>query len=420
MGQHTPPLVRKIFRSENIRTVIFSHLSPKDITSLRGTSCRIRKTITPAVFQNLTVTFSALSFSSDRLLALTRVGHHVKVFRFVFTHAEETYMPSMLDPESRKLRSLVYEPFSRQGERRNKKNTFGSKSIDSLALHNHGILLMAAMDVPQFTRALACMENLTSLIVSCPGTPMGEPGRRCVVDYALWSLRIAVERARLNTLRVVILDPVHLTGLQYLMPGTLAVGNVINSRQIWSRVKTLTMTISAWKELAYGSPTLYKTNLKFLHQFLEYFTNIEELAFCWTREARSICPLTFDLLPYRNPRLATKPVRDTSVVNRRLTFPRLSKLRLENIGVDACDLRSFLSRHLTHFREWSLDDVSFTSGTLEEALKPLYVTSAFGENLDNFSFPRPLTESSEVSVLDLFEELHCPYCKAEFEAWLMV
>ena len=314
-------------------------------------------------------------------------------------------MPSMLDPDSRKLRSLIYEPFSRQGEKRDRRNTFGSKSVDTLALHNYGIMLMAAMDASQFTRALACMENLTSLIVSCPGTPMGEPGRRCVVDYALWSLRTAVERARLLTLRVVILDPVHLTGLQYLLPGTLAVGNVINSRQIWSQVKTLSMTISAWKELANGPPTLYKTNLKFLHQFLEHFTNIEELAFCWTREARSICPLTLDLLPYRNPRLATKPARDSSVVNGRLTFPRLSRLRLENIGVDACDLRSFLSRHLAHFREWFLDDVSFINGTLEEALRPVYVASAYGENLGNFSFPRPLTEESEVSVLDLFEEV---------------
>jgi len=314
-------------------------------------------------------------------------------------------MPSMLDPESRSLRSLIYEPFSRQGEKHHKRSTFGSKSVDTLALHNYGIMLMAAMDAPQFSRALACMENLTRLIVSCPGTPMGEPGRRCAVDYALWSLRIAVERARLHTLRVVILDPVHLTGLQYLLPGTLAVGNVINSRQIWSQVKTLNMTISAWKELANGSPTLYKTNLKFLHQFLEYFNNIEELAFCWTREARSVCPLTLDLLPYRNPRLATKPARDSSVVNRRLTFPRLSKLKLENIGVDACDLRSFLSRHLTHFREWSLDDVNFVSGTLGEALKPLYIAPAYGEKLDNFSFPRPLTEESEVSVLDSFEEV---------------
>lgn len=403
MGKHTPPLLRKIFRNEHIRREVFSHLSSQDISSLRGTSARLRKVITAKFFETLTVTFSGLSFSSDRLLALERIGHHVKVFSFIFPHSEETYMPPMLDPKSRKSVSLLYEPSPRQGEKRPKRNTFGSKSIDSLALHNYGILLMAALDAPQFKRALACMVDIKTLIVSCPGAPMGEPGRRCVVDYALLSLRMAIERARPQKLRKIVLDPLHLTGLQYFLPGVLAVGSVIDSRRIWSKVTTLTMTVSAWKELANGSPTLYKTQLKFLHQFLEYFNNVEDLKFTWTREARSLCPLTLDLIPYRNPILASKSDRDRSVVNRPLVFPKLATLRLENIGMNASDLRTFLSRHMSHFKQWSLDDVYFINGTLEEALKPLSISNGYTDQLRYQGLPSP--EGTDVSFMDLFKEV---------------
>ena len=402
MGHHTPSTVRKIFQNKRIRSKIFAQLSPEDIASLRMVSSRVNKTISPAIFKTLTVAFRALTFSPDRLVSLERIGHHVEAFKFIFAHTEATYMPPMLDPESRKLVTLIHEPRARHDGGR-QGHIFGRKRIDAMALHNYGIILMAAVNIHQFTQALSSMKNLRVLIVSCPGTPMGDPGRRCVVDYALWSLRSAVERAGLQNLRRISLDPIHLAGVQYFLPGALAVGSVISSRRVWRQVKKISLTVSAWKELASGTPAKYKVQLKFLHQFLEYFNHVEELTFSWTREARWICPLTLDLLPSRNPLMASKPARDRFIVNRPLTFPNLNTLRLENVGMNASDLKSFLSRHTGNFKAWFLEDVYFVHGSLEEALEPLTVIAkSGGESKQDDTHSQ---EDTEVSFIDLVEEV---------------
>lgn len=407
MGHHTPSSVRKIFHNKRIRSKIFAHLSPEDITSLRMVSSRLNKLTTPTVFKTLTVTFHALTFSPDRLVSLERIGHNVETLKFIFPHTEATYMPPMLDPESRRLVTLIHEPYARH-DGGQQGHIFRRKRIDALALHNYGIILMAAVNIHQFTQALSSMKNLKALIVSCPGTPMGDPGRRCIVDYALWSLRSAVERAGLQNLRRVSLDPIHLAGVQYFLPGVLAVGSVISSRRVWRQVRKISLTVSAWKELANGTPAKYKTHLKLLHQFLEYFNHVEELTFSWTREARWICPLTLDLLPSRNPLMASKPASDRFIVNRPLTFPNLNTLRLENVGMNASDLKSFLSRHTSKFKAWFLEDVYFVNGSLEEALEPLtIIAKSGGESKQDDSHSQ---EDTEVSFIDLVEEVsfHSP------------
>ena len=278
-------------------------------------------------------------------------------------------MPPMLDPETKELISFVYEP---NGDRKNT-SIFGNKMMDRLALNNYGIILMSALDSRQFTKCLSTMRNLRSIIISCPGIPLGEPGRRCIVDFALLSLRTAIEESRPPSLRAIRFDPVHLSGLQHFMPGEFPpMGATADNPRVWNQIKKLILNISAWAPLARGQGTQleYWTHMKLLHQFLENFATVKSLGFKWTRESRGICPFTLDTIPYMLP---NEPGEPSVMVVRPLTFSKLHNLRLENVAVDSSALKSFLSRHTTAFRQWNLEDVYFASGTLEDALKPLRV-----------------------------------------------
>ena len=405
MGKHTPPLVRKIFSRGHIRGKIFSYLAAQDIASLRQTSSRIRKEITPTVFRTLKVTFQALTFHPERVRALGRIGHHVKIFRFVFPHSEETYMPPMLDPETKELISLVYEPSIRNGDLKGA-SKFGNKMMDALALNNYGIILMSALDSHQFTKCFLSMKNLRTIIISCPGIPLGEPGRRCIVDFALLSLRTAIERSRPPRLRAIHFDPVHLSGVQHLLPGEFSpMRTSTNSPRVWNQIKKLTLKISAWVPLASGQGTQleYWTHMRFLHRFLENFPTVKNLSFGWTRESRGICPLTLDAMPYMSPNQHGGP---SVIVDRPLKFSKLHNLKLENVAVDSRAFKLFLGRHTTGFREWNLDDVYFASGTLEDALEPLRILPDNAiETSSETSLAQPEVQACHVvSFQNLFED----------------
>ncbi|KAF8454672.1 hypothetical protein BDZ91DRAFT_747296 [Kalaharituber pfeilii] len=402
-------LVGKLFSNNHIRHAILSHLDPSDVAFLRRVSILFCKKVTPTAFKTLTVTFRPLTFDSARLVALERIGHHIKKFRFVFPHTEETYMPPMLDPRSRKLVNLVFKPHARLGKHKGGP-IFGSKRMDDLVLQNYGILMIAAADIRSFTEALKMMPNITNLTVCCPGIPMGEPGRRCIIDYALWSLRVAIERSGLQGLRSLHLEPMHMTGLQYFLPGTMSLGSKIDGHKAWANVRSLTMNISAWRPIAKArNGSMYVANLKFLHQYMEYFKFVRKLKFAWTSEARGVCPLTLDNLLYP-PGNSIQQRR--AGPNRELNFNKLCKLSLTNVAADATALKAFLCRHVSTFRQWSLNDVYFVNGTLEDALAPVKVTAVKDEHSE-------LMQRAEEGG-DQGYQLLCPYCHTGFEALLMV
>ncbi|KAF8475784.1 hypothetical protein BDZ91DRAFT_649855 [Kalaharituber pfeilii] len=378
MGRSTK-LVRKLFSNNRIRHAVLSHLDPSDLASLRQVSTLFCKKFTPAAFKTLTVTFRPLTFDSARFVAFERIGHHVKKFRFVFPHTEETYMWPMLDPQSGKLVNLVFKPGARLGERKNGA-IFGSKRMDELVLQKYGILMRAAVDTGSFVEALRMMPNVTKIIVSCPGMPIGEPGRRSIVDYALWSLRIAIERSGPQGLRSLHLDPVHMTGLQYFLPGAMALGSKIDGHKAWTNIRSLTLNISAWRPLAKaGNGSRYITNLKFLHQYMEYFKFVRKLKFAWTPEARGVCPLTLDKLLYPP---GNSIQHQWAGPNRALNFNKLCKLKLTNVAADAAALKAFLFRHVSTFKRWSLDGVYFVNGTLDDALPPVKVTTVRDKHIE--------------------------------------
>ena len=77
-------------------------------------------------------------------------------------------------------------------------------------------------NVPAFIEALACMVQIEHISISCPDQEPSERHRRSAVDYALISLRIAIERVELPHLTKLSLD-CHPAALLYLRP-TLTFG----------------------------------------------------------------------------------------------------------------------------------------------------------------------------------------------------
>ncbi|KAI5797398.1 hypothetical protein DFH27DRAFT_612102 [Peziza echinospora] len=359
-----PASLERVLRIKRIRKKVFSHLFSRDFRTLRLVSPKLRKLSNKATFSSIVIRFHVSTFNKHRLAILEGIGHHVRELNFIFSHTERTHMYPVLDPNTRKQISVTFDPSTNRET--NKGSVFGDRQLDDLALQNYGIIIFAAIDHAAFTQAIKSMKKLVSIRISCPGYPMGQPGQRSIVDYALWSLRIALERARPEGLRKLILSPVHLSGIQYLLPGTFPAEESVESKEVWNSISSLTMDLSSWRQLATsGDDLVYATNLGFLHQFLEHSKNIKQFEFSWMGGGKSVCPLTLDTLLYTEASGISAPS------HRPLTFPRLASVKIRNIAVESRLLKAFLERHREHVREWDLLDMTFTDGNVMDALGPV-------------------------------------------------
>lgn len=228
-------------------------------------------------------------------------------------------------------------------------------------------LFHAAANVSSFIRAFSAIPNMKHLKISCPGQESAHRYRRSIVDYALISLRIAVERNNLKALDTLSLVSVHPGAVLYLNP-SMGFAALPNSTKRWRQIRKLAIHMDTIP----SNPNSSADHLKLLHLYLQQFaTSLRKFTFRW-HGARGPCPLSLgneSRLQETSPKLAC-PKR-CHLALRPLRFARLRDMEVENIVTDAAQISSFINSHRRTLREFNFEDTHLRSGSWDDALSPL-------------------------------------------------
>jgi hypothetical protein len=334
----------------------------------------------------MTVTFKTSTFSKPaRIEALSRIGRHVKTFTFHMPHTQDTFLPPIIDPQTGAEKQFIYEPqvcAPQNGPAANKAPKYGSWEMQDLLIKQYPPLFHAATNVPAFCSAFSELINLSHLKVSCPGSSGTPRHRRSVVDYALISLRIAIERAPLYSLSALSLHPMHPGGLLYLHP-VHGFGSTPSSAKRWGQIRRLSMCMES---IPFTSPSSRQRkqsleHLRILHAYLATLSRgLTRLFFRWKGE-RGPSPLSLDRepcmlpLPTQTQEMTHPSMRNQNTGPSPLKFSRLRTMELENAVMDSTQISDFILRHKRALREFTFEDVKLREGNWDAALEPLTVIS---------------------------------------------
>ncbi|KAI1940180.1 hypothetical protein LOZ66_002615 [Ophidiomyces ophidiicola] len=363
-----------LFLDKNIRDTLLSHVTKADLVSLRLVCHELSIQTASKLFANVEIHFRSTTFTRPaRMAALERIGGFVKTLTFRILHLPETFLPPLLNPHTGEELTFVYMPQTHVSLCTGSKLSipkYGSWEMTDLLTKQYPPLFHAATNIPSFIRAFTAMPSLFHLVISCDGQAPSHRYRRSIVDYALISLRIAIEQAPLTRLKELSLLPVHPSALLYLrhMAGF---GASPAAGKRWMQIQKLRIHMDSFPFVA-GNPT---DHLKFLHSYLEGYKNITKLEFRWLGE-RGPCPFTLSTEPCLKASSKLLPASPKCVNSRRLkpkplTFPSLCYMELRNAVVDATQVSSFILNHRRTVREFNFEETTLRRGTWDEALAPL-------------------------------------------------
>ncbi|KAF2424946.1 hypothetical protein EJ08DRAFT_594728, partial [Tothia fuscella] len=363
----------RFWLSEECRNTFLSHLDQKTLTDFRLVCHDFGARAAPFAFKDIATTFKSSTFTKPgRVVALSRIGHHVRSLTFRMPHTTETFLPPLLDPLSGEQRNFTYVPqVERPSSSGSKDPKYGSQEITELLIQQYPPLFHAATNIPAFIRAFSFLPNLAHLTVSCPGQEdVFQKYRRSTVDYALISLRIALERAPLFCFDSLSLDSVHPAALFYLQP-VLGIGSSPNSNKRWSQIRSLAIEMPS-----FSFEDAHRTEqLRIMHSYLRTFSeNLTKLSFRWVGSYKGPSPLSLDREPVLYPPSWPRTPDKDQVHSRSpkpLKFRQLEYMDLENAVMDSSQIASFISRHKRTLLEFSFEEVTLRSGDWDDALEPL-------------------------------------------------
>lgn len=366
---HAQSAFLQFWWTDRTRDTFLSCVLKDDLASLRLACHDFGARAAPVLFKEISITFRTSVFTKPtRMAALSRIGHHVRALHFTIPHGPETFLPPLLDPLTGEETGFIYEPYitsTKDSTSRLSVPTYGSWEITDLLVKQYPPLFHAAANVPSFIRALSAVPNLTHLKVSSPGQEPSQRYRRSIVDYALISLRIAVERSKLTALKTLSLLSIHPSAVFYLNP-LMGFGASPSSVRRWRQVRELRIEMAT---IALGVPA---DHLKFLHSYLHMFcSTIKEFRFRWLG-SKGPCPLslgTESCLETSSPNQACP--RTCHLALRPLQFQRLKVMEVENTMIDASQISSFITSHRHTLRDFNFEDTHLRKGTWDEALAPL-------------------------------------------------
>lgn len=370
----------KFWLDDTPREKFLSFLPKSDLASLRLACHDFSVRAAPALFSSLDITFKTNTFTKpSRLAALDRLGFYVKKVTVKVEHTQETFLPPLVDPETGGELSFTYTP---QVTREGGKPKYGDLGTTEILTRQYPPNFHAATNVPAWVRAFSAFVNLEHLEISCPGYGPKQRFRRSTVDYALISLRIAVEKNSLNALQSLKLAPIHPGGLMYLSP-MLGFGASPRSASRWNRIRKLTIHIDALSPSTAGSGSGSEPDqFKLLQTYLRNFqANVEDFHFRWigakgalpvkgpatAPPAKGKQPLLFGEHPAHAKHPLGQPVKGP----RPLHFPKMKNVEIENVSCTAKEISDFVHAHRRTVEELNLEDFELTQGTWDEALQPL-------------------------------------------------
>lgn len=260
---------------------------------------------------------------------------------------------------------------------------YGNSELGDILTQQYPPLFHAATNVPSFIHAVKNIPNLRHLTIKTPGQNAAERYRRDIVDYALMSLRIAVERSPyLIKLSKLSLHGVHPAAFLYLKfqdgPG-FGLSPMAGKR--WRQIRRMHVAVDSWDFYGPSGPGL--DQLKIIDDYLRQFAGtLEKLSFTWVG-GKGPCPLAlaedplFDT-PRENRKLFNEvtspmsPLPATPGVRSRIHFSKLKYLQVKNASMNESQLRGLVETHRETVKEFDFENVVLLNGgNWDEALAPL-------------------------------------------------
>ncbi|KAI1344907.1 hypothetical protein F5Y15DRAFT_11022 [Xylariaceae sp. FL0016] len=367
-----------LWQDSQIRETLFQHLSKEDICNVRLANSACCNLVTKRLFLRTHLTFSAASFTRQpRIQALSRIGHHIEHLTFYFPHSDATFLPPLIDPESGQEINFLYKPHTSMGSVLERPK-FANSGLGEVLTAQYGPLFHAASNVPSFIHAMKHLPNVRHLTIKTPGQDPKERYRRDIVDYALISLRISMERAPMKRLTKLTLSSVHPSAFIYLRH-TVGFGCLPSAGRRWKQIRKLHITAQSWD--FYGpSPGL--DHLKMIQDYIcNFSTSLEKLTFTWLGR-RGPCPvaLAADPLfkPSRNSQKlfheVTSPMSPLPPAPARKPafFPKLRFLAVRNATLNVPQVADLVATHHHGVREFDFENsILINDGSWDEALAPL-------------------------------------------------
>ena len=366
----------KFWRTDLTRDCFLSYTTNDDRQSLRLVCHEFSQQVAPCLFSHIKISFGTNTFTRlARMDALEGIGHHVKSASFDMPHTSDTFLAPLLDPVTGEERVFIYEPQialhrPASSDSRSSVPKYGSWEMNDLLVKQYPPIFHAATNIPSFIRAFNAMPSLRHLRISCPGQSSSQRYRRNAVDYALISLRIALEKASLPDLDTLSLYPVHPAAVLYLRP-QFGVGTSPASTRRWRQIKKLTIEMDSFP---FGADCPSE-HLKLLHSYLRCFQSLEHFTFRW-RGFKGPSPLSLSTEPCILSLAALQSSKACPKTSIKPPFPplkfrKLQSLYLENAVVDASQIAAFVMAHRKILHEFAFEDVHLRLGTWDDALSPL-------------------------------------------------
>lgn len=361
----------RLWLTDRARDTLLSLVPKEDLPAFRLACHDFSVRAAPLLFEEINIDFRASTFTKPaRMAALDRIGRQIRTLTFSMAHTRETFLPPLLDPITGEEVTFIYEPYTHKtwdSASRLSNPTYGSWEMTDMLVKQYSPLFHAAANVPSFIRAFSSLRNLKHLKISCPGQEAIQRYRRGVVDYALISIRIAVERSNLVFLDTLSLLSIHPGAVLYLNP-TMGFGALPYSAKRWKRITNLTICMGSIPFAPYPP----SDHLKLLHSYLQSFaSSLTHFVFRW-QGVKGLSPLSLDkevCLQKNSPEMACP--RRCHLALRPLKFDRLRNLEVENIIVDASQISNFITAHRHTIREFNFEDTHLRSGDWDQALTPL-------------------------------------------------
>lgn len=327
--------------------------------------------LAPFVFLQTTVVLRRRALTRpSRGAALQRIGAYIETVNFKVPHSADTFLPPVIDTTTGTEQTFIYMS---QGHRMiPTRKRYKHDEIADILIQQYPPLFHTATNVSSFEKILSFMRSIRYLGIQCEGQQPSHRYRRSVVDYALISLRIAVERSSLPQLESLSLS-IHPAAMLYLRPD-LGFGTSPASRKRWSQIRSLTIHMDSF----HYRPGLPTDHFKLLHAYLQSFPSLRKLSFHWIGE-RNAFPLALATEPCLQtssniaPATTARGIRGLSL--RPLRFHSLQEVDLANVVTDAFQIAGFVSNHRSTLRQFKIQNTILRSGSWDEALAPLTLPS---------------------------------------------
>ncbi|KAK7927895.1 hypothetical protein PG985_004893 [Apiospora marii] len=355
-----------LWREDRVRERLFEILDAEDLGHVRLASAACCNLVTKRLFLRITLTFRARTFmQQSRVQALSRIGHHIEHLTFYLPHTKDTFLPPLINGSGEEVRYL-YAPYTSTASTQPRPKCANCE-LEELLTQQYPPLFHAASNVPSFIHAMRHVPNIRHLTIKTPGQDAEERYRRSIVDHALISLRIALERAPLEKFVKLSLSPTHPSAFLYLRhaPGFGCTG------RRWQQIRKLEIAVEAWN--FYGpSPGL--DQLKIIDDYIRIFAGcVEKFTFTWLGRTGP-CPIALTADPlFAPPRSSKKEF--TCPLRKPIHFPKLRCLSVRNATMNAHQLGGIMRSHQKCVYEFDFQDIVLSNSSIwRAALAPLMKT----------------------------------------------